>query len=482
VSVSGSERNHPSFGDLLEVENSHEFLEFRCPESGYLLWPLVRNQFFRVLISNLYYPQAPLIVAPPHGRGRQALKALPRVLMSNFGRRGMRGKVLVIATGVGHFLRQGRWFNRISDYFALQLPQDTVTVEGLFDWHIPEPRWNQRTQYWLAWQGIVVIAGHLGARERHFRLARDMIEHACARAQSLLNLSVSSEQIQLLTALTAPKLARLSVVNRVYRHLLKQVKPRVVLVEQGCYGDYGILNHVAREMGIRVAEPQHGMVSAGHDAYNYAPLLRKSDEYRRYLPDDFLSYGAWWNGEINAPLRKWVVGHPHHAEQRPMLSANPQQKSDILLLADGIDFSIYLELAQKLSERFEERYRIVLRPHPLEREKVFSRYPSGRADGVVIDKNLDIYQSFASAHAVVGEMSTGLFEAIDLVERVLLWETPKACFSFPKHPFRGFVTAEELEEEILSDNSRRMHVAANDIWARDWRGNYRRYLDHVLAA
>jgi len=139
-----------------------------------------------------------------------------------------------------------------------------------------------------------------------------------------------------------------------------------VLVEQSCYGDYGIFNHVAREMGIRVAEPQHGMISAGHDAYSFAPAIRDSDEYRLYLPTRLSWLWRVWNGEINAPVQKWVIGHPHYTEQRKRMVNNFSDKTDILLLSDGIEFSIYLELANDLTNILNGRYRVVLRPHPLE--------------------------------------------------------------------------------------------------------------------
>ena len=108
----------PSLAQLLEIENDSTFLEFRCPRSGVLLWPLVRNQFLRQLISDLYYQQAPLVAAVPAVPRRQALGALGRVLRHNFQQGRMRGEVLVVGTGAGHFQREGRWFNRITDYLA----------------------------------------------------------------------------------------------------------------------------------------------------------------------------------------------------------------------------------------------------------------------------------------------------------------------------------------------------------------------------
>ncbi len=472
----------PSLVQLIEIENDPTFLDFRCPRTGLLLWPLVRNQFFRQLISDLYYQQAPLIAdVPPVPRG-QALGALARVLGHNVRKGSLRGDVLVVGTGAGHFQREGRWFNRITDYLVQESPVDTVTVEGVIDWHVPNPRWNQRVTYWLPWQGAITIAGKVMVRDAHVATARELLEYARRRASELLDLKIADSKMDMLVGMLARKLARLPVMQHAYRRLLERVQPRLVLLEQACYGDFAPFNQVAREMGVRVAEPQHGMVSGGHDAYRYAPLLRESEAYLRCLPHDFLAYGAWWNAQIEVPVQKWVIGNPHYSEQRRGMPPAQLEQTDILLLSDGIEFSLYLALAQELVGLLRGTYRIVLRPHPLERAEVCRLFPDGRAGNVLIDSGRDIYSSFASSYAVVGEVSTGLFEAQGLAGRVLLWETPKARFSYPQHPFLGFADAQELVEALQAPHYDRSAVLETDIWAPNWADNFHGYLEQVLAA
>ncbi len=472
----------PSLAQLIEIENDPVFLEFRCPHSGALLWPLVRNQFLRQLISDLYYQQAPLVAAVPAVPRRQALGALSRVLGHNLQQGRMRGEVLVIGTGAGHFQREGRWFNRITDYLAQESPTDTVMVEGVVDWHVPYPRWNQRVAYWLPWQGAITLTGRLLMRDRHVAAARELLEYARQRTAQLLGLTIADSNMDMLVGMLARKLARLPVMQYAYRRLLERVQPRLVLLEQACYGDFALFNQVAREMGVRVAEPQHGMVSGGHDAYCYAPVLRESEAYRACLPHDFLGYGAWWNSQINVPVQKWVIGNPHYSEQRRSISPAQGAQTDILLLGDGIEFSLYLALSQELAQLLRGHYRIVLRPHPLERAEVQLRFPEGRAGDVLIDSNRDIYSSFATAHAVVGEVSTGLFEAQGIAGRVLLWETAKARFSYPQHPFCSFADARALVEALQAPRSAQTEALAEEIWAPGWAGNFRKYLAHALGA
>lgn len=471
----------PSLEALLQIENDPVFLQFRCPATGHMLWPLVRNQFLRQLISDLYYQQAPLLAPVAPVPKRQAAASLARALRHNLRNRSMTGDILVMGTGAGHFQREGRWFNRITDYLVQASPADTVTVEGIVDWHVPEPRWNARVAYWLPWQGAITVAGRVLQRKAHSGMARDMLEYARLRASECLGLEIAESRMEMLVGMMARKLARLPLMDYAYRRLLERVRPRLLLLEEGCYGDRSPLNQIAREMGIRVAEPQHGMVSGGHDAYCYAPLLCASADYQQCLPHDFLGYGTWWNEQINAPLEKWVIGNPHYTEQRSDFRPTSGTQTDLLLLGDGIEFQLYLDLAQELAGMVGGSNRVVLRPHPLERAAVYRRFPDGRAGNVVIDTNRDIYTSFMAAYAVAGEVSTGLFEAMGIVPRVLLWETPKARFSYPRHPFASFMDARGFIEALQAQGDGRPSVESTDIWATGWVDNYKHYVTHVLS-
>jgi CDP-glycerol glycerophosphotransferase (TagB/SpsB family) len=160
--------------------------------------------------------------------------------------------------------------------------------------------------------------------------------------------------------------------------------------------------------------------------------------------------------------------------------SNVSEKTDILLLSDGIEFCVYLKLANDLTNLIDDRYRIVLRPHPLERKRVYSKYPSGNVDKVVIDQNRDIYQSLSTAYAVTGEVSTALFEAVGLVKYIFLWETPKAVFSCPSHPFTGFLNAKDFVSKIDDYESGQAYVAQEEVWSQDWVSNYRSYIEFAL--
>ncbi len=467
--------------DVLTIEDDPAILEYRCPDTGLLTWPLLRNQFMRSLTSPLHYQNAQTITPPPSGRYRRALSALPKVLLANASRwKELRGEILIMASGAGHFQRSARSFNRITDYFALESIDNTVTIEGLMDWKVPVDRFNEKACYFLPWQGKIDLVGKIRKTRRHVEASDDLVEFVRQRAVDGLDLRIEDSQAEYLKSMVAMKTARLPAMLSTYHAILNRVRPKLVLLEQGCYSDLGVFNLVARELRIRVAEPQHGLVSSGHDAYSYSTTLRNSGEYRRYLPHDFLGYGSWWNQQINAPVAKRVIGHPHYIEQVEQVARPSEAKVNIVILSDGFDFDKYLDLANELASRVGVRYRVVLRPHPLERERVWSQFKKEVPGKIEIDRERDIYPTLAAAFAVVGEISTGLFEAMGLADRIYVWATAKASYACPEHPFVDFRDGAELAERLLGPAPSAGGIPVESIWASDWRGNYQRYLADVL--
>lgn len=262
-----------------------------------------------------------------------------------------------------------------------------------------------------------------------------------------------------------------------YDAMLKRIRPKVLMVGAGCYGPAASLIAAAKRRGIGTAEYQHGAISAGHDAYNFAPTIRDSELYRKTLPDHFLGYGTWWNEQIDAPLTKLAIGSPHRAARIAALEQAGGGR-DLLVLSDGIELDLYMGLARQLCAVAQGAgLRVVLRPHPLERTRALA-FREGEKAGVTIDPNVDLYASLCTAQVVVSEVSTGLFEAVGIAERIFMWDTPKSRFSHPRHPFQSFNSIPELLELLQHDDQGRLArgLDTDAIWAGDWRDRYVRFL------
>ena len=109
-----------SLQDILEVENDSAFLAFRCQSTGFLLWPLVRQELIQWVISDQIYKTASLVNLTPqiHNRKKVLMSLLKAELHNLFFSRKA-SDVVVMATGAGLVMKDGLAFNRLSDYFAL---------------------------------------------------------------------------------------------------------------------------------------------------------------------------------------------------------------------------------------------------------------------------------------------------------------------------------------------------------------------------
>lgn len=468
-----------SLQDVLHVEDDASLCEFTCERSGMLLWPLVRTAFLRAIISDLLYGTTGFSSIGKSLASVEGMSTLVRSVVHNRLHAGLRGEVCLMTTALGHIQRDGKVFNRLSDYFALSFPERTFVLEDQHDWRWPFPRHFARVMLHSPTVVHAALAGRVMVRAHHRRRADALISVVCARAEECLGWTPGPQRRAALVDALARRMAQAPSGFDHYRRLFSRLGVRLLIKEDGCYGSSAVALAAAHSLGIATAEHQHGAVSAGHDAYNVAPTMARSSAYRMTLPQHFLSYGNWWNEQISVPVEKIAIGNPHRTEQlATRRTATDTGRTDILVLGDGVETQLYLDLVQRLLPVAKRLgLQVVFRPHPMERRHVEGL---DRPD-FLVDVRPDIYTSFERAHAVVSEVSTGLFEAVGLAQRVVMWQTPKALFSFPTHGFETFDNAEELGFVLASPSRRALTPeAVEQTWASDWKANYARFLESVL--
>jgi len=478
-----------TLNDILAIENDANILKFKCPSTGHVLWSLIRNIFIRFVISDLVYSDAPIISTKRPNRTLADYGVLLRTFAHNASKFGhLRGPILISSTA-SHIKTEGGYFNRLSDPFAMIFPEKTVTLESLFpgDWYWPFPRHNERILFDSPTLAISRIWGKLSVSKSHKRTAEDLVDFVAQRALNILGWHLSDERRAYLVSTMSTRMASLPLEKYLYTRLFKQTGAQILIREEGCYGGSSVMTATAKELGIITAEYQHGSISLGHDAYNFAPLIRSSDDYKRNLPDYFLGYGRWWNQQINAPLIKINMGNPQMDVWRSNLShfsRNTTTKKDILVLGDGIETKKYLDLCRTISKKLRSGLRLVFRPHPLERSffKGLGFDSQGtQYDGFVVKWDTSIKDAIYSAHAVISEVSTGLFEAVGISNKILVWDTPKARFCYPDLPFERVSDPEDLIQKINDKTSGQVSPSlAESLWEPNWKDNYMSFIKDMI--
>lgn len=474
----------PAFtlAQLLEVENDPRLLEFRCAQTGVLLWPHIRTVFIRMAMSDLLYG-TPLDGSVSKGvPARRALATMARSVVRNAAMMAggrARAEVCLLTSGIGNQTVDGKALNRLSDHFALAHADRSMTVEDHFHWQWPKERHNGRVMLHAPLQAWNAIGARMQRNERHRRLAAQLVEVAAGTASVLLGWRPGPAREATLVEMLAKKIAGMPQQLRSYELMLAAIQPKVLLMIGACYGPSATLVQAARARGVITAEYQHGAIAPGHDGYNFGTALRENAAYQATLPDHFLSYGAWWNSQVNAPVSMHAVGNPHRTFRLERMAAHMRRPKDsVLILADGTEFGIYVDLARSIAaEVSKSGLRVAIRPHPLERVFVTQQYGECIDNMIHIDKNDDLYVSVLEAHAVVSELSTGLFESAGIADKLFMWDTPKARFAFPTLPFESFTCTEQLLALLADDNAGRLPQEVREgMWAKAWQGNYARFL------
>jgi hypothetical protein len=463
---------------LLELEDHPGFTQLACPSTGILAWPVIRNDVFRLLLGDRLYPTASVIqIGRRPDYGRLAAGAV-RGMLHGLRHPTQPADVLIVGTGAGLMPRRNALFNRYTDYFAELLGDRAWTIEGLFNDKWPAgPRTNQRLTFLASQRLAIALRSRASVSAAHRRLAQELVALAADRGMERLRWRLGEDGQAYLTAAATRRLAAMPYQARWARTLLGRVRPRLILIEEGCYGHWAAFNAVARDLGITVAEFQHGMVTPGHDAYNVAPLLSTSEAYRRTQPSAFLAYGSWWTDQFNAPVEERVViGNPHRSEVLRTWQPSPTRQ-DIVVLGDGVETAAHLELCRRIAGSVRPPLRVVFRPHPLERRRI------GRdaTSSVAVDHEPDLYRTFARARAVIGEASTALFEATGLVSNVMGWDTPKSRFYLGNPPFERVGDPAEMAARASEEADVPHDLLADHVWAPGWSDRFRGYSRTVLA-
>lgn len=470
--------------DLLSIEDDASILNYQVHEKSIPLWLLVRPYFLRLLLSELLYKEFPLIsLQTAKVPVIRALGALARAKIKTIAYPSDQPvDIMIRSTGVGLQTRDGLLFNRLCDYFVGERHRTTEVLEDFFDWRYPSKRHFDRVVYNTPLRTSDLLRSKLTFCQTDRNTAVAMCDWLRQRCKGLLNWDLSHHHHKWLMALTLQAASSAPIWYSRYYELLKRKKVRLLIVEEASYGGWlACLIKAANDLNIPTAEYQHGLISAGHYAYNYAPSLLKQHRLIACLPEYFLTYGSWWGTQINAPLRQVIIGNPHRdCHVKKVLKKSSVQKNDVLILGDGRETDKHLRLAAELATHLKKSDRIIFRPHPDERYKFKDSTEKEPALGICIDKNADIYDSFRQAHTVISEASTGLFEAIGFVNRILVWETAKSKFGIPNHPFTGFSSVSQAAHLIGDDTLLASHAALSEtIWASDWQSKYSRFLQEA---
>lgn len=460
--------------DLLAFDATEELLSFRFRFAGMLMWPFVRFRLYRMAV------QGDLGWQPAHAASEartllQRADYIARTALSNPLTVGRPFDIVICGSGAGVVVeRDGRWFDRINDYFAVEYPDDTLVVDSSFRRTYRHPR---HPAHLRRHDGLPLLAGAIakvatiGAGDE--AASGELLRLVHERFPAPLPAGALEEIRAQLRYLAT----RLPYLHWFYRRFLRRVRPRILFVEDGHYGGSAHLLAWARDEGIVTAEFQHGLIAKSHLAYNYGERIRTSTEYRKYLPQHLLLYGTYWKEQVRTPAEPVVIGAPHFSARKEELVARaPTATRNVLVISQGDCTERMVSLTETLAGLLPQR-RFVFRLHPAEVPFV-ERYQRLRAiANVAISDSGDLYDCFPGADAVIGPASTAMFEAAGCDIPIFIDDNRTSDLFVPPDLGRRFSSAASLAP--LLGSKPQPASPGQRYFADDWQASYRAFVERV---
>ncbi|KAM9865995.1 hypothetical protein ACIFOC_00904 [Leucobacter aridicollis] len=416
----------PTVRALLEVEDeASELLLETVPGTDALLWPLVRWPLARALSEEgLNVTSVPRKrPSRPKALVQHALGMVPTPVSSDRLREPV--EHLFIVSGTTRVETLGGVGNWLTDSYATALDERAAVVQDA-PLRYGGPR-SERPLVARTWS----FSRALRRVDQRTRLeplaAKELSQFDSIMADMLAPFSrqLSERLRSRVHTQVVYRVNRLPHVAREFRGLLERTRPRRIYMQTAAYGDRSNLIRIAHERGIEVAELQHGWIGASHAAYNFGAVMRRP-ELLACLPDTLLTFGEYWGEEVRFPGRVIPVGKPSLEEAARVAVPYEKRPPRVLVVSSIMERERLISVTQSLRRQLPDHWQVVFRPHPSERATVNELYAALLDDGVEVDVQSEVNSSISNSKAVIGMVSTVLYEALAFGVHIGVIETDLA--------------------------------------------------------
>lgn len=235
------------------------------------------------------------------------------------------------------------------------------------------------------------------------------------------------------------------------RRWIREARPRAVFVLNG-YHLFIPFQLAVREAGIPLIELQHGIITESHAGYIYdrPPPVE-------HLPDHLVVYGRHFGELLDRESPRWrgrwsIGGHPWLRLKQSGLDKEPDSAFDtVALFSQDIPFvrERMRKLAPELRRKLDPRRRLVLKPHPGERDAASYYADAARAGVEIATPRDDSYSLLRRCRLAVSVYSTISLEALAFRSRSALLNSPVWPEDLRTLVEQGVISAAETADDLL---------------------------------
>lgn len=235
------------------------------------------------------------------------------------------------------------------------------------------------------------------------------------------------------------------------RKWIREAPPKAVFVLNG-YHLFIPFQIAVREAGIPLIELQHGIITESHSGYIYdrPPPVE-------HLPDHLVVYGRHFGELLDRESPRWrgrwsVGGHPWLRIKRAGIDKEPDSAFDtVALFSQDLPFvqERMRALAPELRRKLDRRIRLVLKPHPGERNTEAYYAEAARAGVEIATPRDDSYTLLRRCRLAVTVYSTVSLEALAFRSRSALLRSPVWPEDLRTLVEQGVISAADTADDLL---------------------------------
>ena len=258
--------------------------------------------------------------------------------------------------------------------------------------------------------------------------------------------------------------------------LLKKVRPKVILVNCGSYGhNNAVVCYVAKQMGIKVIEPQHG-VTYKCTGYVTSEFVSNSKEYREYLPDTLFTFGDYWKQFVDWKYDMVSVGYEYLNEYVTKIEG-VERTHDFLVISqpmNEVEERNKEVFVKGLSQTFPDK-KVLFRIHPAESyEQQLSIYKD--CPNIEISTSTKVlYEDINRCKSIIGWFSNCLYECLAFKRVPIIVDTQYTRDFFP-HSIGIWVNT-PAELKTFDMDAMQSSADYTMFWASDFETNVRDYFE-----
>jgi len=468
-------KNFYQLSDILLLESDREILNFRCCKTNLLVWPILRDEFIKLIISKLYFKDEYRNYNVKNSFFKKIISLYKLIKLPLFFKnlffRIKRKDLIFVKSGFGNINLDNIIFDRNIDYF-INLNKNNYITFSRSEQYSFFKKYFDKEMYFLSFDEIKIdLLSRL--KKTNLEVSKDITIYLVKKIKKIFNIKINPNEFQRLVRYNLLKINSIEKKLLFYKKLIKKIKPKLAVIEGASYSENAILNYALHSCGVQIAEPQHGVVNKSHDNYNFSSLVRNNKEYKLFLPDDFLAYGKHWSKSINGPFNKYDIGYPHKSQNIPQKRKRGNTKK-ILLISDGVHFDMLVYMSKKILVSLKKEYEVFIRPHPIERDRLKEKLKFYKH--IKIDNEENIYKSLSDKDFVISELSTVLYDSLNIVPSIFILRTNKSKYAIPNHPFNEVKDINELIKKINSNRIFNIKVNLKEYFSENWKKNYNKYI------